>query len=362
MWNKINKIEDLSKNENTKNFVDIFSKEIWKILSEADDNITDKIDYVFKKFLKLVSISDLQDPKIQKRIFNQIFEFLNSLFSKIDIKKFYNNIPKTDIKHYNDKTIWEMFLHNIYWKERKLFYKDEVEWWSCSYWTVLFKHFFDELEKKWMNIKSDIFFYPVNDKNWGRWHSGVIVTFQGKDYLVDFWWFNVHFNDKIIEDICILNKKYWNNWFNCFKRGNIEKYYKTKWKKDKKLMFFHDTETFTTRWMERSRNNATIELKPNLDFEWSKEVKLSFYSDRIILNIQDKMITFFLDEKKLKNNNIISDENIFDLLLSSIVKQSSVSTISGFKSNKQELEKYLSLVRSKINIQNLRKIYWFNTY
>jgi hypothetical protein len=26
------------------------------------------------------------------------------------------------------------------------------------------------------------------------------------------------------------------------------------------------------------------------------------------------------------------------------------------------LEKYLSLVRSKINIQNLRKIYWFNTY
>ena len=357
MVNKIENIENIGKNKNKK-FIDRFSDEIWQVLSEANDDITGNIDNIFKKFLKLVSISDLQDSKIQKLIFDQIFEFLNSLFSKIDIKKFYNNIPKTDIKHYDEKTVWQMFLHNIYWKERKLFYRDEVEWGSCSYWTILFKHFFEELEKKWMDIQTDIFFYPVNDKTWGRWHSGVIVTFQGKDYLIDFWGFNSHFENEIIEDINVLNKKYEANSFNCFKRKNIEKYYKTKWKKDEKLMFFPDTWTFTSRWIQRGRNNATIELKPNLDFEGSKNVKVSFYPNRIILNIQDKEITFLLDERRIKSNQSISDENIFDLLLSSITRQTSASTALEYKNNKQELEKYLSLVWSKINIQNLRKIYW----
>lgn len=351
-------LQDKENNKQKKlSYIDRFSDDIWKILSSPNENMIQELNYVFEKFLRLVSMSDLNDEEIQKTIFQNVFDFLNKLFEKIDIKKFYNNIPKTNIKQYSENSVWEMFLHNIYWKERKLFYRDEIEWWSCSYWTILFKRFFDELEKKWLKIKSDIFFYPNNDLEGWWWHSWLIITFQWKDYLVDFWWFNSMQDNPIMENIDVLNEKYESTVFDALKRKNIEKYYRQK-NKDKSLSFFNDIESFTARWMQRGWDNATIELRPNIEWDWSKDVKISFYFDRIILNVWNDSNTFFLDTRLIKKNASLPDEKIFDLLLTSIVKQKSATTLLEYKKNKQVLEKYLKLVWEKINIQNLRKIYW----
>ena len=222
-------LQDKENNKQKKlSYIDRFSDDIWKILSSPNENMIQELNYVFEKFLRLVSMSDLKNEEIQKTIFQNVFDFLNKLFEKIDIKKFYNNIPKINIKQYSENSVWEMFLHNIYWKERKLFYRDEIEWWSCSYWTILFKRFFDELEKKWLKIKSDIFFYPNNDLEGWWWHSWLIITFQWKDYLVDFWWFNSMQDNPIMENIDVLNEKYESTVFDALKRKNIEKYYRQK--------------------------------------------------------------------------------------------------------------------------------------
>ena len=135
-------------------FFDKISDEIWNTISHPDENLIKNLNVIFDKSFRLISRSDLSNPETQKEIFDQILVFLNELLWKIDAKKFYNNIPKTDIKKFSTKSLWEQFMHNIYWKQRKLYYRDEIGWGSCSYWTILFKHFFEELEKRWMNIKT----------------------------------------------------------------------------------------------------------------------------------------------------------------------------------------------------------------
>ena len=78
--------------------------------------------------------------------------------------------------------------------------------------------------------------------------------------------------------------------------------------------------------MQRGWDNATIELRPNIEWDWSKDVKISFYFDRIILNVWNDSNTFFLDTRLIKKNASLPDEKIFDLLLTSIVKQKSATT------------------------------------
>lgn len=361
-------IENLNKDKSSwktkcQLYTDKISNEIWKIIETPDEDLTKKLNLAINKAFKLISKNDLNNPDIQKEIFKQILSFLNNLFWKIEIKKFYNNIPKIDIQKYWKKNLWEQFIHNIYWKQRKLFYRDEIGWWSCSYRTILFKHFFEELEKRWMNLKSEIFFYPMKDLDGGRWHSGVIISFQWKEYLADFWWFNSTNNNSIIQSIDTLNTLYNSNSFDCFKSQNIKKYYKLQGKKKEKqnnLLFFHDVWTFTDRRSQRARKNATIEFVPKLDWKHSKNVKFEFNSDKIYLTIDGIQHTFSYkhDNKPWKD---IPDEKFFDYFISHIhhletIDKSTKETLS-IKWEKNIFTEYLNLIREKINIQKLRKIY-----
>jgi len=349
----------------TKNqiFSDRISSEIWETISNPDENLIKKLNAIFDKSFRLISRSNLNNPHTQKEIFDQILVFMNELLWKIDAKKFYNNIPKTDIKKFSKKSLWEQFIHNIYWKQRKLFYRDEIGGWSCSYWTILFKHFFEELEKKWMKIKSEIFFYPMKDIDGERWHSGVIISFQWKEYLADFWWFNQNNKNPIIESIDNLNKIYYSNNFNCFKSDAIEKYYKLKKRKKKDnawLLFFHDIWTFTNRRSQRARNNATIEFIPKLNWKESKDVKFEFQSDKIYLTI-DGIQHVFIYKKDKKSPKDIPDEKFFDYFISHIhhlqTSDKFTKETLSIKWEKNIFTEYLNLIREKINIQKLRKIY-----
>lgn len=361
-------IENLYKKESPKKtkcqiFSNKISDEIWKTIENPDENLTQSLNKTFNKVFKLISKNDLNNTDIQREIFEQILSFLNNLFWKIEIKKFYNNIPKTDIQKYWKKTLWEQFIHNIYWKQRKLFYRNEIGWWSCSYWTILFKHFFEELEKRWMNLKSEIFFYPNNDTNGWRWHSWVIIFFQGKEYLADFWWFNSMSNNSIIQSIDALNKLYNSNNFDNFKSQNIKKYYTLQGKKKEKqknLLFFHDIWTFTNRRSQRARKNATIEFAPKLDWKSSKDVKFEFQSDKIYLTI-DGIQHIFSYKKDNKSLSDIPDEKIFDYFISHIqhlqTTDKSTGEVIKIKWEKTIFTEYLNLIRNKISIEKLRKIY-----
>lgn len=362
-------IEDPDKKEEQKKtkcqiFSDKISNEIWKTIESPDENLTQSLNKIFNKVFKLISKNDLSNPNIQREIFEQILSFLNNLFWKIEIKKFYNNIPKTDIKKYSEKNLWEQFIHNIYWKQRKLFYRNEIGGWSCSYWTILFKHFFEELGKRWMNLKSEIFFYPMKDIDGGRWHSWVIVSFQWKDYLADFWWFNQNNNNPIIENIDNLNRIYSSNNFDCFKSDAIKKYYKLqkkgKKRKDTWLLFFHDIWAFTDRRSQRSRKNATIEFVPKLDWKQSKDVKFEFQPDKIYLTI-DGIQHIFIYKKDHKPLKDIPNEKFLDYFISHIqhlqTTNKSTKEIVKIKWEKSIFTEYLNLIREKINIQNFRKIY-----
>lgn len=360
-------IEELNKDKSSwktkcQIYTDKISNEIWKIIETPNENLTKKLNMTINKVFKLISKNNLNNPNTQKEIFEQILSFLNNLFWKIEIKKFYNNIPKTDIQKYWEKTLWEQFIHNIYWKQRKLFYRNEIGWWSCSYRTILFKHFFEELEKRWMNLKSEIFFYPNDDISGWRWHSGVIISFQWKEYLADFWWFNST-NNSIIQSIDTLNQLYNSNNFDRFKSQNIKKYYTLQNKKNgkqKNLLFFHDIWTFTKRRSQRARKNATIEFIPKLDWKESKDVKFEFQPDKIYLTIDGIQHIFIYkqDKKSLKD---IPDEKIFDYFISHIqhlqTTDKSTREVIKIKWEKTIFTEYLNLIRNKISIEKLRKIY-----
>ena len=345
------------------NFNDKISREIWKILSNPDENLIENLNSIIEKSFRLIAKSNLDDPKVQKKIFDQILSFLNNLFWKLDIKKFYNNIPKTDIQKYSGKSLWEQFIHNIYWKQRKLFYRDEIWWWSCSYWTILLKHFFEELENRWMDLKSDIFFYPHNDLEGWRWHSGVIISFQWKEYLADFWWFNHAISNKIIQSIDGLNEIYSSNNFDSFRTPNIKKYYKLRDKKEdrpKNILFFHDTESFANRWSQRWRTNATIEFVPKLDWKQSKEVKFEFQPDKVYLTV-DNIEYIFSYKNDNKPTKDIPDKKFFDYFISHIqhlrtIDKSTKKPISTTW-EKSTFTEYLNLIHNKVSIEKLRKIY-----
>jgi len=338
-------------------FSDKISNEIWEIISNPNENLAKNMNSIIKKSFKLISKNDLRNQEIQKEIFRQIIKFLNDLFLKIDAKKFYNNIPKTDIQKYSEKSLWEEFIHNIYWKNRQTFYINEVWWWDCYYWAILFKKFFEELAKWWLNIQSDIFLYDLD--SW--WHAWVIVTFQDQDYIIDIWWIAATFWLTAVS-LKDLNKLTVTKAYDNFSRKKINKQKQTSKRISKKkwLIFFSDINDFISKISEKNNHSATIEFNPDLDWGWSKNVKFEFYPDKICLTIDNVQHIFsYKKDKKAQNN--IHDEKFLDYFiwqikyLSSNNKTTNQIFISSWK--KSTFTKYLNLIREKISIQKLRKIY-----
>ena len=338
-------------------FSDRISNEIGETISNPDENLTKKLDSIINKSFKLITKNDLKNPETQKEVFEQVIKFLNNLFWKIDAKKFYNNIPKTAIQKYSEKSLWEEFMHNIYWKNRQTFYIDEVWGWDCYYWTILFKKFFDTLKKRWLNIQSDIFLYDLD--SW--WHAWVIVTFQNQDYIVDIWWIPATFG-LVAVSLEDLNRLTVSKAYDNFSREKINKQKEASKRNPKKrwLIFFSNNNDFIGKISEKNNNSATIEFNPNLDWKWSKNVKFEFYPDRICLTIDDTQHIFSYNWNNKSTLNI-PDEKFFDYFISQIKYLSSNDKTKNqiFKSSweKSTFTKYLSLIREKISIQKLRKIY-----
>ena len=229
-----------------------------------------------------------------------------------------------------------------------------------------------------MNIENRIF-----SRTGERWHSGLIVHFQGKDYFIDFNW---DIWVRLLNDLIKWqeSKNKWNNDMNQnssktnFKdltRNNIklyEKNYKqrnqqTNWSKniEKNVRFFNNLNDFFRQVSENQWSYLSILFNPKLDWIDNTELNFNFEKpNKIILKEWLKSHTYFINTKGFETLKKVSNEEFID----GLIKHISAKQYSDFNNNiylwkvskedKAKLENFFTLIRKKINISKLREFYW----
>jgi hypothetical protein len=294
------------------------------------DHFSERINYIIQKAIisSTKQQNNILDNECQKRIFEEVCIFLNELFKEVQIKKFYNNIPDIDLVQYWEKNIGEQFVNNIYGKDRKLFYREELKWGSCHHWTILLKNLFDILKEKWVIIENRILAY---DTIW--WHSALLIRFQWEKYLADI-------NDsskKIISSVTELNKKHETKEFSKLsfnKKHEDWKYY------------FDSTREFAEYIKKRPSKWATIEFKPKFENGEENDIRLELWKGYIALIINGEIQKYRVNTFSLEYH--WSEYEVIESLL---------KNIHGSKDQKQEISKYLYMIVNKIDPQKILEIY-----
>lgn len=314
---------------------DISKKTIYLInqtLKNPWEDFWDRIDSILHRIIFSMNPNSLHTPELQKKIFDQIWDFLNGLFKEIHIKKFYNNIPKTNLSVYSKKNLWNQFVNNIYGKEWKIFYKDEVNGWDCYYRTVLLKNLFDILKAKWLDLQNRIFVYDEN-----RWHSSLVIKFQWKIYLADYGLFNQIFGKMIspIEDL---------NWL--YQKGHFTKISFNK-KNDLWVRYFDEMKDFIDYISNKKINSAAIEFNPRLESGKEKNIRIQFFKKYISLRINWKENTYLLKDKFILSQLCKHHREILDCVIKWLVAS---------KEEKQEIKIYFDMILSKIDPKKLYEV------
>lgn len=323
-------------------------KDIWekisnlinKILSEPNEKFWDRINHVINKVFDSIPNDISKNKELQKEIFDKIYNFLNKTFKDIEVKKLYNNIPNIDFKKYADKDLWNQFINNIYGKERKIFYKNEIQWGSCHHWTIFFKKLFEKLEEKWFDIKSRIITYTLP---W--WHSAVILNFLWEKYFADLYWTEELYLAKKIDKMVIntftgLNKVAGMDVCSNFS-FNKEK------DKDRWINYYKDIDGFVFFIKNRKNNTATIEFKPKLETgkDWNTRIELAKKYIALIINWEIKKYKINAIDIPIFLKN---DPRILDFIL---------KNICWTKEAKWEIAKYFEMIRNKINPEKIYEIF-----
>lgn len=297
------------------------------------DNFADRINYIIQKAINVTKQQwDVVDEECQKKVFNEVYLFLNGLFKECQIKKFYNNIPSINIQQFWEKSLWEQFINNIYGKERKLFYRDELKWWSCHHWTILLKNLFDTLKDNGLQIENRIVAYDGIS-----WHSAILIKFQWKEYIADIHGFNES-SKKIINSVEELNKIYNTKEFSKF---SFQRKY------DKNKYYFDTITEFSEYINNRKQVTATIEFKPKIENNEEVEIKMEFGKWYISLILNGKIYKYRVDNFRIDKNY----KNPYDAI------EYLLKNIHWSKEHKQELGKYLNMIVSKVNREKIYTIY-----
>ncbi len=281
-----------------------------------------KIDHILNKMINISTKKLDATPESQKEFFNQTCRFLNSIFSNMHIKKFYNTAPIQSLREYEKMSLWQQATHNIYGKERQLFYRSQIWWGSCHHWAIFLDKLFEKLKDKWLQIKNHIDLYSDIE-----WHSMVILEFQGEKYCADVFW---EHDESIIRKID--------------KKDDI--YEEKELHSRKQIEYFLDTGLFAEHIEEKPFKNIKITFKPKLEWNCGKEITINIDCDAILISIEEKSYRAFFKNivipKKMHQGEVI------DYLIQNSVWD---------KKDKQEIAKYLSIVRKKINTDKIRKLF-----
>lgn len=281
-----------------------------------------RIDNILKKMINVSTKNLDATPESQREFFNQTCRFLNTTFSNVHIKKFYNTAPIYSLNSYEKMSLWHQATHNIYGKERQLFYRKQIWWWSCHHWTIFLDKLFEKLKEKWLQVKNHIALYSAIE-----WHSMVIVEFQWEKYCADV--FGDH-DDTVIRKIDKKDRIYPEK--ELYKRKEIE--------------YFSDTKLFAEHIENKPYEDIRITFKPKLGSDCCDEINIDIDCDAILVSVDGKSYRSFL-------KNIVIPKKLHKAEVIDYIIQNSTWD----RKAKQEISKYLDIVRKKINIDKLMTLF-----
>lgn len=317
------------------------------------ENVQEIVDYIFEYLWRLNNIPNLNDEENWKLIFDQIIILINFLYKQLSSKSFYNNLTNNNLNDFNDKNIWNKII-NIIQKGWKI----SQSWFFCTHYALLFKHIFDEIEKRIKLWTSNYLF--LEKTNW-RNHAWLVVIFQWTYYLVD----SSSFNHKCMQPI----NELWGEHFERMKillETNVNdipadrletaknkylscnyNYYKVPLKTSKDLLFLLDS-TIKEKWNSARIYNIfgnKLWVNFTVSKEWIQLLGTFFYHfDPVLIN------------ERLDN---ISDSKLMDYFVNCIsykTTKDSDKKIKVFNFEKKYIRDILYYFSDKIDYSDLRRI------
>ena len=316
---------------------------------DEKSKIDERTNNLLKKFLNYLKWKTLP-KKIeweQKTIFRDICNFINFFDWDIYFTKIHNSIPKTTIRKFNDKSVWEQFFQISYWREWWLNWMPE--WWSCSYRTLLFYNFFNKLKEAWLDLDIKLFRYKnlddiiVNAPTMR--HSWLIVTFQWEDYFVDYEGIHIKWDGEPIvrklqpyidvkkEEKNENNKMFFEN----FKHENM--------RETDKIIFFDNTEDFVKHVEKYPTYQRIAFYLPRWESGSPDRIDFEFIKNWIWIAVNWHRTIFYLRDNNLSKKDFpwsISKKLWF------VKDKTWIHKIT--EENRKLFERFFSVVKDKINI------------
>ena len=309
-------------------------EKINEILANPTEGFQNDIDHLLTRILAISARKITPEDSDQKLVFDGVCHFLNTAFANINIKKFYNTAPNILLKDYDHLSLGEKVVHNIYGKERKLFYKDIVTGANCHHRTIILDELFDKLLIAGLKIKKKIVLYSDIEG-----HSFLVIEFQGIQYIADVF----GENDRIGQVISPLRS------LQSLPKSPLPdklSFLKT-YDKSKSIQYFDNRNDFTEHLTQKPSNNIKIIFRPKIDESNYKEIEIIINNEAINCTIGDKSYKLFIQKwlvlpKKLHKTEVI------DYI---------IQHTTGDQKAKQEIGKYITMIRKKINPQKIYNLF-----
>lgn len=237
----------------------------------------------------------------QWTFFRGICTFINFFEWDSYFAKIHNSIPKTSIREFNKKSVWEQFFQMSYWREWWL--KWMPEWWDCGYRTILLYNFFNKLKEAWLDMDIKLFRYKNLDDTIVKFpsmrHSWLVVTFQWEDYFIDHEWIQISWDREPIVrnlqpylDIAKKQKdERTEKFFENFKHENM--------RETDKVIFFDNTEDFLKHVEKYPPYQKVAFYLPRWEWEMPDKINYEFGHNCIWIAANWHWHTYYL-----KDNNI----------------------------------------------------------
>lgn len=282
---------------------------------ESKSQISQDNDNLLKRFISFMK-NDINNQKKnainskivdeQKYFFCDIRELLKTLQNGYYFTKIHNSIWPTSLEEYKDKTLGKQMMHNMYGRERWL--DKSCEGGSCSYRTVLLYKFFSKLKEAWLDIDIKIYrFKNLEDEIIGGRslrHSGLIVSFQWKDYMVDYDWSLYEEDWEMVKSI--------NHYINEYDDDRVSKKFlknfkKWKQKETQQIIFFDNLDDFlkhVNEFPEYKRISLYVKIE---DRVFPVKFDYNFNENGVKIWLNDRMKEYILSDNKLDKEDFIKN-------------------------------------------------------
>lgn len=337
---------------------------------QAKSEIGKDSNNLLKKFFNFVKNKaiNLKIKNEQAYFFDDFCYFINFLEWDSYFTKIHNSIPHTSLDKYMDWSVWKQFFHNAYGRERWL--DKSCEWWSCSYRTILLYNIFSKLKESWIDM--DIKFYRyknLNDeilKSPTMRHSGLIVNFQWKDYIVDYEWISLVNQWKIVKpldsfiDVCDkIANLYDSQWGTDEEKLKIKKdklffqnFRNWEQKETNQVIFFDNVEDFLEH-VENFPGNKKVSLYVKIE-DRVEPVKFDFvFTDTWVqIGVNNRWYDYIL-----RDNNLSKKDFIRNFIKKIWIKRDINGPQRIDKNWIDDLEEFIWLIKDKINTDKLYQSY-----